>query len=199
MQKIINVWRFGTNAKRIFRAYERLFGVDRARLVCKKLPQRALRERWGAIHTSEADLTAADESQLPQAWNVAFGPFRDDDLRAAQNSENAPEAELGEEDLAEARKRMVRWRFAAFSALSNADFWRTIKIASHSRQPFEHFRRWLLKNTVYEKPVRAKEFWWRSPALRFICMQAEKIYDRWDRGKGKPGLSICSVILIERE
>ena len=153
----------------IERSYTRLYGQDRAAVVFHRLPQRAIRERWGAIHTSEQDVLKAGQNELPPAWSDVFSKKLDSDAPLPQSS--PVNAELGDEDMQAYTAKMSRWIKEAFAALLCGNFWMTLQIAQISRGPVDHFRRWLMKQH-YQAPMDGV-----PPVVSLVCVRAHKLYD----------------------
>ena len=180
--KIINVWRTSTNAVKLYRAYKALEGERAALRVFQKLPRRPLRQRWGAVHTSEADLLRADEEVLPKAWRRCFSACmgqgrRGDGGGGEGEPQNAEEFGLADEELRSFSAKIGRWTRESDEGLHDASFWRTMRIAQVSRGPNAHFRCWLQKNTA--AGAASASHAQRAPWVQLVCVQSTRIFDEW--------------------
>lgn len=67
LAKLTNLWRCGHAAK-IFKTWKMLYGEHRAKQVANRLPPRALRGRWGSLHSNSAFWIKCGRSQLTPVY-----------------------------------------------------------------------------------------------------------------------------------
>eukprot|EP00969_Alexandrium_andersonii_P157472 6960391-Alexandrium_andersonii.AAC.1 len=82
--KIVHCWRSSALRKRIAAAWSERFGEERAKVVCSRLPMRALRGRWGSMFECERDLLRAGEGELPAAFQDAVVARQSRSARAGE-------------------------------------------------------------------------------------------------------------------
>lgn len=145
--KVINVWRSTGTPAKIFDAFVQRRGHDWAKSVARRLPPRALKGRWGSIHSSEAFLLRAGHEDLPEvfAQSVGLPAGKDMSLDLATLAEGVLDM-----DSATYSRVMGRWRQESVLALQSSAFWLQLSVAQNSRQPLEHLMNWLMSNATSE-------------------------------------------------
>lgn len=149
--KIINVWRSCGTPHKIFRAYKAMHGEKRAKEVANRLPPRALRGRWGSITAAEEFLLKCGHAELPAVFCNAVGL----DEGHGEDAEEAmvvdiSSVEVCDVDSAVYRQVMGRWRKESIAAIRSNDFWIVLSLANITKQPIDHFMRWLMSTSDVE-------------------------------------------------
>ncbi len=73
--QIVNVWRTSGNPSKIRAGWTSLFGEKAAAEVCKQLPPRPLRGRWGSVSEAERFLIAIDQREIASIYRQACQSF----------------------------------------------------------------------------------------------------------------------------
>lgn len=144
---VINTWRSCGMPHKVYKTYVEKHGEKRARTVVKRLPPRALRGRWGSISASEAFLLDCGYNELPGVFASAVGA----DLGQCEGEEedaglvlDLTSVEACDVDSAVYRKVMGRWRRESVAAIQTKSFWIVLVIAHETKQPVDHFIRWVM-------------------------------------------------------
>ena len=72
LSKVVNTWRTYGVAKDFYNMWAATYGTQRARVVCGKLPQRALTGRWGSKDSTEQFFIKASKSEMQFIWYAMF-------------------------------------------------------------------------------------------------------------------------------
>ena len=144
LAKLTNTWRSGSNAKKVFQAWQDLHGAAQAKRCAGGLPPRALRGRWGSKSNAERFFLRCAREPLAAVLQKLFPPELPNDRPLGH--ENDPEdLELGMLDPDEKThgKRNHRWAHEAVNAVRSSEFWCQMYVGYTAAQPAYHISNWL--------------------------------------------------------
>lgn len=163
--KLINVWRGGSHAKRMYSVWEQKFGVDRARACAGSLPARPLRGRWGAISRAEARVLTCTRRELVAVFLAAVV---NKPQKASKKATAAEPILILDETAEDYTVRMSRWTAEVVENILEDAFWGDLYISHYCRTPIDHLHNWLQKTTTPKDTDP-------PPLLTYVCNMVDKI------------------------
>ena len=141
---ITNTWRTSGTAWNIRAEWKRLFGAASSQDKCGRLPQRALKGRWGYIDNCEEFDINLDPEQLSQA----FADVRPSDPQPKRRKASALERclEGAYDDDIEYTEKVGRWIRESIDAVNDQAFWAQLHVQHFSRAPIAHATRAVQKS-----------------------------------------------------
>ena len=135
LAKRTNLWRNGGNIARIFRAWKRLFGPDRAKAAASRLPTRPLKGRWGYHALNERFwLVTCTKDEVVEVYEEVFA-----------NANDAKKRKVAEDEDNDFFAQQSRWISEVLRDHRNALLWMLIALTHISRGPIHHFANFLQK------------------------------------------------------
>ena len=173
MAKVVNTWRSGGNAKKIFEEWERLYSRARALQCARTLPPRALRGRWGSKCETERFLLRCRLPELRSVFCNLFDPDPEDDVHDVAGNADGADDDLGVIDPDEAThaKRNRKWSREACRALRAPAFWCKLIIGHICCKPADHMSAWIKKPLESGVPPKIVHFM-TTKARRASCAGA---------------------------
>lgn len=164
LAKLINVWRTGSNAKLLFRSYESLHGLARAKAVAGTLPPRPLRGRWGSASRAETFVLRSSRSELTAAFKHALV----DKIQNQPHRRRSVVPDIDEDFEEEGySQRLSRWTRETFEHITSDLFWGDLFIAHTCRGPLDQLQHWIQSR----KPARV------AKVVELVCVRANCVAD----------------------
>ena len=135
---LTNTWRTSGTAWKIRTEWTRLFGAASSQDSCGKLPQRALKGRWGYIEDAEEFYINLDPEQLAQVFAAVWPP--DTQAKPKRRSATALEQAVDGvyDDELDYKEKVGRWIRESIDAVNDQAFWAQLHVEHYSRAPIAH-------------------------------------------------------------
>ena len=162
--KMCNTWRSPGCARLIYDMWVKEFGLERALAVCRKLPPRALRGRWGAAYELFKFIMFASELELNVCFRILVFRTKKRKARPADG-----EAALGELSAESWTERKGRWSSEAFTKIEDGSYWVELSLCVVVGAPLHILSNWNKKHDVDPNHMTL-----------FVCAKYKEIQDLYE-------------------
>ena len=135
---ITNTWRTSGTAWKIRAEWTRLFGAASSQHHCGRLPQRALKGRWGYVDNSEEFYINLDPEQLSQVFAAVWPPDTQSTPKRRSVSVREQAVEGMYDDEIDYTEKVGRWIRDSIEAVNDQTFWAQLHVEHYSRAPIAH-------------------------------------------------------------
>ena len=142
---ITNTWRTSGTAWKIRGEWTRLFGEASTKRCVARLPQRALKGRWGYIDNCEEFYIELDPAELSQVFAAVWPPSEHKPKKRSITALERATAGLDEDDI-DYGEKVGRWIRESITAVNDQAFWAQLHVQHYSRGPIAQATRAVQKN-----------------------------------------------------
>ena len=152
-----------------------MFGASSAKTILGKLPPWPVKGRWGSLSNCERWMLSAGRERLVSVYDHAIVEPRRAKV-AKPSRRNPATAEMEEDEIAYDEK-MNRWVRESAEGIHTDEFWLKMTIGFACRQPLDHMRHWLQRQTRQSRDLRDAS---TSTMTQLVCGKADEIFQEFN-------------------